>query len=94
MTAGEQHLSALRVVEPSAGASVWMNHAQAAAYLGVGENKLREMRTAWRAEHARRVERRIGRRHVRFAAADLDELAAWFSRRLDLVENNEMGGGS
>lgn len=80
-------MSSLRVIGAvPAAPSLWMNHAQAAEYLGVGENKLREMRAAWHAEHGSRVERRIGRRHVRFAAADLDLLAVWFSRHLDQME--------
>lgn len=80
-------MSSLRVIGAlPAPRSTWMNHAQAAEYLGVGENKLREMRAAWHAEHGTRVERRIGRRHVRFAAADLDDLAGWFSRHIDRTE--------
>lgn len=64
----------------------WMNAAEAAEYLGVSGNKLREMRAAFRAAHGAGVERRIGRRAVRFAAVDLERLGDWWSRR---IEGNE-----
>lgn len=68
----------------------WLNAAEAAAYLEVSENKLRELRAEWRQAHpGRRIEKRIGERGVRFTAQDLDALLEWWSAELDRRENRQ-----
>lgn len=84
-------MSELRVVDvttttmaPPAISTRWLTAAQAAAYLSVSENKLREMRAGWATAHpGRRIEKRIGDRGVRFAAGDLDALLDWWTTEIE-----------
>ncbi len=68
----------------------WLNAAEAAAYLEVSENKLREMRAEWASAHpGRRIEKRIGDRGIRFTGQDLDALLEWWDEELTRRENPE-----